>query len=174
MQGDEIFYCKINIDNEDYYQEIKVNQGEVVTYEEDFAGITYTGSWQDEENESFTNGKAKWTDVMGASLNFQMYGTGVDIRTVKGKDIGRFFCAIQEIDQNDNLGQFLRIDQPTFKDTTNEIVNFSDLMEEIMYFDKNDNKNVKKVQMTINKLKINEQEQTGDSKVYIDAIYVYR
>ena len=106
-----------------------------------------------------------------------MYGTGVDIRTVKGQKIGSFSLSIIELDQNNNLGQLLHFIQLSFKDTTNttnEIVNFSDLMKKRIYFDKNDNKNVKKVQMNITKMKANAQEQTGDSKVYIDAIYVYR
>ena len=61
-----------------------------------------------------------------------------------------------------------------FEDIINEIVNFSDLMEKRMYFDRNDNSNIKKVQMTITKMKKNAEEQTGDTKVYIDTIYVYR
>ena len=104
----------------------------------------------------------------------QMYGTAVDIRTVKGENIGRFSCAIQEINQDNNLGQILYYSQLDFEDTVNEIVNFSDLMEKRMYFDRNDNSNVRKVQMTITKMKKNVEEQTGDTKVYIDTIYVYR
>ncbi len=174
MQGDETFYCKINIDGEEHYKEIKIIQGDVVAYEENFVGITYTGPWYDEENENFTNGKAKWTDDITTNLKMQMYGTAVDIRTVKGENIGRFSCAIQEINQDNNLGQILYYSQLDFEDTVNEIVNFSDLMEKRMYFDRNDNSNVRKVQMTITKMKKNVEEQTGDSKVYIDTIYVYR
>ena len=59
MQGDETFYCKVNIDGEEYYKEIKVLQGETVTYEEDFVGIKYTGNWQDDVSENYTNGKCK-------------------------------------------------------------------------------------------------------------------
>ena len=174
MQGDETFYCKINIDGEEHYKEIKIIQGDVVAYEENFVGITYTGPWYDEENENFTNGKAKWTDDITTNLKMQMYGTAVDIRTVKGENIGRFSCAIQEINQDNNLGQILYYSQLDFEDTVNEIVNFSDLMEKRMYFDRNDNSNVRKVQMTITKMKKNVEEQTGDTKVYIDTIYVYR
>ena len=153
MQGDETFYCKINIDDEEHYKEIKIIQGDVVAYEENFVGITYTGPWYDEENENFTNGKAKWTDDITTNLKMQMYGTAVDIRTVKGENIGRFSCAIQEINQDNNLGQILYYSQLDFEDTVNEIVNFSDLMEKRMYFDRNDNSNVRKVQMTITKMK---------------------
>lgn len=174
MQGDETFYCKVYIDGEEHYKEIKIIQGDVVAYEEDFVGITYTGPWYDEENENFTNGKAKWTDDITTNLKMQMYGTAVDIRTVKGENIGRFSCTIQEINQDNNLGQILYYAQLNFEDIINEIVNFSDLMEKRMYFDRNDNSNIKKVQMTITKMKKNAEEQTGDTKVYIDTIYVYR
>ena len=61
MNGDEIFYCKINIDGEEYFTTINVIQGDKVTYEEDFAGIQYTGNWQDDINENYTNGKCKTT-----------------------------------------------------------------------------------------------------------------
>ena len=73
-----------------------------------------------------------------------MYGTAVDIRTVKGENIGRFSCTIQEINQDNNLGQILYYAQLNFEDIINEIVNFSDLMEKRMYFDRNDNSNIKK------------------------------
>ena len=61
MQGDEVFYGQVNIDGEEYYKDIKVIQGDVVTYEEDFSGIIYTGTWQDDINENYTNGKCKTT-----------------------------------------------------------------------------------------------------------------
>ena len=88
MQGDEIFYCKINIDNEDYYQEIKVNQGEVITYEEDFEKIIYDGQpWTDDINDKYTNGKAKKTDTTnGASrVRFTYTGKGFEFITRIGE-----------------------------------------------------------------------------------------
>ena len=65
MQGDEVFYCKINIDGEDHYKEIKVIQGDVVTYEEDFAGIVYS------------NGAAVWVDDYGEGLENEMFQVDV-------------------------------------------------------------------------------------------------
>ena len=63
MKGDEKFYCKINIDNEMYFQELNVIQGDVMLYEEDFVGIKYEGdNWSDDINENYTNGKAKLAD----------------------------------------------------------------------------------------------------------------
>ena len=84
MQGDEIFYCKIDIDGEDHYKEIKVIQGDVVTYEEDFAGIVYSNGaavWVDDYNENYTNGKAKKTDTSeyAAKINFTYIGRGCEV-----------------------------------------------------------------------------------------------
>ena len=62
MQGDEIFYCKINIDEENYYKEINIIQGNSVIYEEDFVGIIiselYQGHYEIVEDERFSSGKA--------------------------------------------------------------------------------------------------------------------
>ena len=84
MQGDETFYCKINIDGEEHYKEIKVIQGDVVTYEEDFAGIVYSNGaavWVDDYNENYTNGKAKKTDTSeyAAKINFTYIGRGCEV-----------------------------------------------------------------------------------------------
>ena len=90
MQGDEIFYCKINIDGEDYYKEIRINQGDIVTYEEDFAGITYEGTWEEDENENYSDNKAKMaTATSGATdkVLFSYYGKGFDIKTKVDSDV---------------------------------------------------------------------------------------
>ena len=174
MQGDETFYCRIDIDGEKHYKEIKVKQGDIVTYEEDFAGITYDGNWLDEENENFTNGKAKYTEVIGSNVNMQIYGTGVDFRTVKGENIGRFFTTVQEINQDNSLGKIILVNQLSFNYENTEYVNFKDLRGDIIHFDKNDYSKQKKVQISMSKMKSNSEEQDGDTKIYIDAIYVYK
>lgn len=174
MQGDETFYCRIDIDGEKHYKEIKVKQGDIVTYEEDFAGITYDGNWLDEENENFTNGKAKYTEVIGSNVNMQIYGTGVDFRTVKGENIGRFFTTVQEINQDNSLGKIILANQLSFNYPNTEYVNFKDLKGDIIHFDKNDYSKQKKVQISMSKMKSNSEEQDGDTKIYIDAIYVYK
>ena len=174
MQGDETFYCRIDIDGEKHYKEIKVKQGDIVTYEEDFAGITYDGNWLDEENENFTNGKAKYTEVIGSNVNMQIYGTGVDFRTVKGENIGRFFTTVQEINQDNSLGKIILVNQLSFNYPNTEYVNFKDLKGDIIHFDKNDYSKQKKVQISMSKMKSNSEEQDGDTKIYIDAIYVYK
>ena len=95
MQGDETFYCKVNIDGEDYYKEIDVIQGDVITYEEDFAGFQYTGSWQDDTNENYSNGKAKYVQVIDnsssnrSSIRIDNFtGSKIDILSRKIQNIG--------------------------------------------------------------------------------------
>ena len=86
MQGDETFYCKVDIDGEDHYKEIKVIQGDMVTYEEDFVGFQYTGDWQDDTNENYSNGKAKYVIYTDANnipiiLMNNVEGSTIDIVT---------------------------------------------------------------------------------------------
>ena len=103
MQGDETFYCKINIDGEEYYKEMKIIQGDVVTYEEDFVGIQYTGNWSGEENENFTNGKARVISVNGSETTNPTFacefsGTGVDYITKAIKESPVTMNTLQTID----------------------------------------------------------------------------
>ncbi len=62
MQGDEVFYCKINIDGEEHYKVINVIQNDSIIYEEDFVGIEipdeYTQYCKIVEDERFSGGKA--------------------------------------------------------------------------------------------------------------------
>ncbi len=95
MQGDETFYCKIDIDGEKYYKEIKVIQGDVITYEEDFAGFQYIGSWQDDTNENYSNGKAKYVQVIDnsssnrSSIRINNFtGSKIDILSRKIQNMG--------------------------------------------------------------------------------------
>ena len=93
MQGDETFYCKINIDGEEYYKEINVIQGDVVTYEEDFAGITYEGTWEESQDEKYSNGKA-YIGRSGSKADFSFYGTGVDICIKTTPDSGQILSQV--------------------------------------------------------------------------------
>ena len=83
FQDDEVFYVKIAIGQEgaDEYQEkiqkLTIVQGDVVKYEENFSGITYSGTWYDLEDERFSGGKAKYTEYSG-NLTFNCYGSVLD------------------------------------------------------------------------------------------------
>lgn len=84
MKGDEIFYCKVLIDEEEYLQELKVIQGDVVTYQEDFVGITYVGTtWNDEVDldEKYIDGKAKYanTTTSSARIEFDYIGSNIEL-----------------------------------------------------------------------------------------------
>ena len=83
FQDDEVFYVKIAIGQEgsDDYQEkiqkLTIVQGDVVKYEENFSGITYSGTWYDLEDEKFSGEKAKYTEDSG-NLTFNCYGSVLD------------------------------------------------------------------------------------------------
>lgn len=84
MKGDEIFYCKVLIDEQEYLQELKVIQGDVVTYQEDFVGITYVGTtWNDEVDldEKYIDGKAKYanTTTSAARIEFDYIGSNIEL-----------------------------------------------------------------------------------------------
>lgn len=92
MKGDEVFYCKVNIDGESYYKEIEILQGSTVIYEEDFQGITYSGDyWTEDTNENYTNGKAKVADSTNASavMTFSYTGSGCEIISRLNQNTGR-------------------------------------------------------------------------------------
>ena len=118
MNGDETFYCKVNIDGEEYFKEIKIIQGDVITYEEDFVGIKYSNGeaiWVDDYNEQYTNGKAKMTDTTtaAAAVGFTYTGRGCEVISrvnentgyINGKLNGEnfFFRVIQHINNGEDL-----------------------------------------------------------------------
>ena len=136
MQGDETFYCKINIDGEEYYKEINVIQGDIVTYEEDFVGIAYAGTWEEEQDENFSNNKAKkaiaQNDVPAQTASFSYYGKGFDIKTKvdsnvtvlitkkRGENRKGLICGIQHIEtEYSNLTSKMQ-DTSFFSDDTSE------------------------------------------------------
>lgn len=92
MQGDETFYCKVDIDGDSYYKEIKIVQGDTVTYEEDFQGITYVGDyWTEDINENYSNGKAQVSDSTnsGAKIEFSYLGSGCEVISRVNQNTGR-------------------------------------------------------------------------------------
>ena len=104
MQGDETFYCKINIDGKEYYKILKIEQGDVITYEEDFAGIVYEGStWTDDINENYTNGKAKKADTTNgaARISFTYIGRGCEVISRVGET-----GWLQILSPNDTITQY--------------------------------------------------------------------
>ena len=96
FQDDEVFYVKIAIGQEgaDEYQEkiqkLTIVQGDVVKYEENFSGITYSGTWYDLEDERFSGGKAKYTEYSG-NLTFNCYGSVLDYASMLN-DTSRYDC----------------------------------------------------------------------------------
>ena len=98
------FYCKINIDGKEYYKILKIEQGDVITYEEDFAGIVYEGStWTDDINENYTNGKAKKADTTNgaARISFTYIGRGCEVISRVGET-----GWLQILSPNDTITQY--------------------------------------------------------------------
>lgn len=112
MQGDETFYCKVNIDGQNYYKEIEIIQGNVVSYEEDFEGIIYNGEWMDIEDEQCSGGGAKYSETSGDSITINFKGSGLDIGTLCTNDTGRFTLLLTSIDDEnkDILTQYIFTD----------------------------------------------------------------
>ncbi len=93
MQGDETFFVKYTIDGvEQEPQKLSVIQGDIVTYEDDFEGITYSPqeSWKEDINENYSEGTARKGENTTPPTNFQFtyYGEKFDIITRANENIG--------------------------------------------------------------------------------------
>ena len=140
MQGDEIFYIKINIDNQPYYQEVKVIQGKEVIYEEDFIGIEYFGNWTEENDENVKNRKIKVAKRENQKnwLRFKYLGSGFDISVKidntaviriekRINDILRVM-AMYELDYHQDIGiQYVRLSKNRTLRVFNAIGNEEDI-----------------------------------------------
>ena len=89
MQGDETFYCKINIDGEEYYKVINVIQGDSIIYEEDFVGIEIPDEYGEYceivEDERFSGGKAIKFEGQGfdyPAFQFDLVCTRINLLTM--------------------------------------------------------------------------------------------
>ena len=165
MQGDETFYCKINIDGEEYYKEIKVIQGDVVTYEEDFVGIQYTGTWIEIKDENCSGGKARYSEIKNDEISITFLGSGIDYSTVVKADGGSVSHWTYSINE-DGLETLTDLGYVDWKNdgTKEEYCKYSDVAE-------------KKLEAPDSSLKtkirfLNNSE--SPKKFYLDAIYVYR
>ena len=159
MQGDEVFYCKVNIDGEEHYKEIKVVQGDVVTYEEDFTGITYTGdAWEDDFNENYTNGKAKQTDSTNSSkgIEFQYLGKGCEVISRVNEDTGYI-----RISENDMILKYREVD------SNGEELFQANITREVL---ENLEYGTHKIQI----LQAKSAETPWGNMFYIDAIKIYK
>ena len=162
--NDKVLYNKfagteVNIDGEEHYKEIKVVQGDVVTYEEDFTGITYTGdAWEDDFNENYTNGKAKQTDSTNSSkgIEFQYLGKGCEVISRVNEDTGYI-----RISENDMILKYREVDsngEELFQ------VNITrEVLEDLEY-------GTHKIQI----LQAKSAETPWGNMFYIDAIKIYK
>lgn len=165
MQGDEIFYCKINIDGEEHYKEIKVIQGDMVTYEEDFEGITYTGTWIEVEDENCSGGKAKYSETQNDQISITFIGSGMDYATVAKADAGsvsHWTYLISE-DGSETLKKLSYVDW--YNDGSKD---------EYSKYSEASGKRLEVPDTSLRtKIRIMNNSQTPE-RFYLDAIYIYR
>ena len=165
MQGDETFYCKVNIDGEDHYKEIDVIQGDVITYEEDFVGFQYTGDWQDDTNENYSNGKAKYIQVTDNSnkptaLISNCLGSKIDVISRSNQETTMIW--VRQYDESMVITNLFHMDfSATEEDINNKSEYQSTLSTEIK-------SNTKSIELQTR------QKSTGEMIFYLDAIRIYR
>ena len=165
MQGDEVFYCKVNIDGEEYYKEIKVIQGDVVTYEEDFAGIIYTGTWIEVGDENCSGGKARYSEIKNDEISITFLGSAMDYSTVSKADGGSvsLWTYLINEDGSETLTDLGYVDW--YNDgTKEEYCKFSDIDEKKL--EAPDSSSKTKIRLLNN--------SESPEKFYLDAIYIYR
>ena len=165
MQGDETFYCKVNIDGEERYKEIKIIQGDVVTYEEDFEGFQYTGDWQEDTNENYSNGKAKYVQVTDNSnkptaLISNCLGSKIDVISRSNQETTMIW--VRQYDESMVITNLFRMDfSAAEEDINNKSEYQSTLSTEIK-------SNTKSIELQTR------QKSTGEMIFYLDAIRIYR
>ena len=165
MQGDETFYCKVNIDGEERYKEIKIIQGDVVTYEEDFEGFQYTGDWQEDTNENYSNGKAKYVQVTDnrnkpTALISNCLGSKIDVISRSNQETTMIW--VRQYNESMVITNLFHMDfSATEEDINNKPEYQSTLSAEIK-------SNTKSIELQTR------QKSTGEMIFYLDAIRIYR
>ena len=181
MKGDEIFYCKVNIDGIDYYQEFKIIQGEVVRYEENILNcinaaniIDETGIWREVSGEKLSGGKGKIITVNEASylneegeeqwpeITFDFYGTKCELLwgqlEIDGAPL--FFSLLNGEETLDNW--FMVLD--SLGEEYNKITLFDNLQKDTTYT----------INMTVAYDELFDVKGEGTSTIIIDAIDIWR
>lgn len=142
FQGDEVFYVKIQIGNNlEKIQKLTIVQGDIVKYEENFAGIEYTGNWNDIEEEIASGGKTKITETQSDKLSFSCLGKALDFSMISDNNKSIVKVRRNEIKKDGTSGT-ARVAYINFTNNkeNKEIIKFSETKErqtgkkEIMYF----------------------------------------
>lgn len=168
MKGDEIFYCKVNIDGEEFYKEIEVIQGDVVRYEEDFVGLTYTGTWNVLEDENCSGGKAIYTDTLNDTVDIQNFvGSKVDLKSIADEKSGVMMIYVYAID-SDESSRLTHLYRIVIDGTTEK--------EYSLICEKNGTNIVTEDGTSESRIRIkNVKSKVGDvHRIYLDAIYIER
>lgn len=181
MNGDEVFYCKINIDGEDYFQNIKVIQGDCVTYEEDFVAMQIEeneeyADWSIEENENYSGGKALVSTVSKNGkrgtkrLTCTFYGRGVEIYGKQFElEYPNFVAMLKDPETGKGKAVIVEMDSESGDVFQSEILEgkWADLRNEEWY--------VEKMPLEIKIYGVdNDKHEAPNSIVVFDCIKVYR
>lgn len=163
MQGDEKFFVKVNIDGEEYFQELNVIQGNEVIYQEDFVGITYeVGTDMQnilDENDIYTDGKAKYIDTTNttAKINFSYKGSECN---VLARCNG--YLKIEIIKDGNKINEGRRsFSQSDLGQVVNLIKDYTEELESNIY-----NVNIAQAKKLSN--------ASWGTDLYVDAIVIYR
>ena len=106
FQDDDVFYVKVKIGQEEKIQKLIIVQGDVVKYEENFAGIEYKGNWKEMESELCTNGKARYSEKTSEDVLFTCSGSGIVLGTIANSDAGKINCMLRDSDTNELIKLF--------------------------------------------------------------------
>lgn len=172
FQGDEVFYVKIQIgDNLEKIQKLTVIQGDIVRYEENFAGIEYTGTWNNIEDEMFCGGTAKFTETLGDSFSFDCFGKAIGYVVYSDENAGFSFNNIYEINEDGTKKSLIAwmIDFNYNETQIKGIVNYYEGTSGWLYFDKNTKSSLK---VNVNLRNAKRSATSTEKTITIDSILV--
>lgn len=168
MKGDEVFFVKIKINNSvEKIQKLTLVQADIVTYQENFAGISYIGDYwssEDDINDNYLDGKAKYGDTTNGALQISFSYTGTKFELYSKTTLTTGYLQIKILKENETNAEIWYRDTKDDIDEENYVNILKDIIEDFEYDTYN-------VQIT--------QAKKIDSKgfekdFYVDAIRVYK
>lgn len=71
-----------------------------MVYNDNNAGIGYSGTWDVENNTKYSNGSAHYSSTSGSTATFTFTGTDVDVYSRTNKDVGRIIAKIKKVNSD--------------------------------------------------------------------------
>ena len=162
LQEDEQIYLKVLIDGSiEKIQTLNIIQGDIVQYEENFAGITYTGTWTEVEDENCSEGKAVYSSNKNDFYEFAFFGTSLNYSVVAKEDAGRCTTRLYSVEEDgtETLKGLVAI-QWTNTGIVTQYPNLIDLKGSR--------------QKCYGKTKYKNTISSNNLKIYLDSIWIYR